>query len=290
MWISDLFMERVIGNKIWSLFCPDKCPGLSDCHSDAYRELYLKYENEGKFNKQINARDLWIKILDSQVETGTPYILYKDAANNKSNQKNLGTIKSSNLCVAPETLVLTREGHLRIDNFKNQEVEVWNGKEFSKTIVKQTGSNQELIKITFSNGELLECTPYHKFYINDEYHIKEPIILEAKDLKEDMRIYKFNMPVIDDMHMATDFKYPYTHGLFCAEGTYETHGDEKIRQCNYIKCEGQDYCMRHIYQKEDPPDSKEDKKAQLVNKRLSVCICLLIKENPALPMHFIFDG
>ena len=98
LWISDLFMERVMGNRIWSLFCPDKCPGLSDCHSDAYRELYLKYESEGKFNKQINARDLWIKILDSQVETGTPYILYKDAANNKSNQKNLGTIKSSNLC------------------------------------------------------------------------------------------------------------------------------------------------------------------------------------------------
>jgi len=98
LWISDLFMERVMGNKVWSLFCPDKCPGLSDCHSEAYRELYSKYENEGKFNKQINARDLWIKILDSQMETGTPYILYKDAANTKSNQKNLGTIKSSNLC------------------------------------------------------------------------------------------------------------------------------------------------------------------------------------------------
>lgn len=98
LWISDLFMERVMGNKVWSLFCPDKCPGLSDCHSEAYRELYLKYEDEGKFNKQINARDLWIKILDSQMETGTPYLLYKDAANNKSNQKNLGTIKSSNLC------------------------------------------------------------------------------------------------------------------------------------------------------------------------------------------------
>jgi ribonucleotide reductase alpha subunit len=98
LWISDLFMERVMGNKVWSLFCPDKCPGLSDCHSEAFRELYLKYEDEGKFNKQINARDLWIKILDSQMETGTPYLLYKDAANAKSNQKNLGTIKSSNLC------------------------------------------------------------------------------------------------------------------------------------------------------------------------------------------------
>jgi ribonucleotide reductase alpha subunit len=98
LWISDLFMERVTGNKVWSLFCPDKCPGLSDCHSEAFRELYLKYEDEGKYNKQINARDLWIKILDSQMETGTPYLLYKDAANAKSNQKNLGTIKSSNLC------------------------------------------------------------------------------------------------------------------------------------------------------------------------------------------------
>ena len=98
LWISDLFMERVMGNKVWSLFCPDKCPGLSDCHSEAFRELYLKYEDEGKYNKQINARDLWIKILDSQMETGTPYLLYKDAANAKSNQKNLGTIKSSNLC------------------------------------------------------------------------------------------------------------------------------------------------------------------------------------------------
>ncbi len=98
LWLSDLFMERVMGNKIWSLFCPDKCPGLSDCYGDEYRKLYLKYENEGRFNKQIDARGLWIKILDSQMETGTPYLLYKDAANSKSNQKNLGTIKSSNLC------------------------------------------------------------------------------------------------------------------------------------------------------------------------------------------------
>lgn len=98
LWLSDVFMERVIGNKTWSLFCPDKCPGLSDCYGEDYRKLYLKYESEGLYNKQINARDLWIKILDSQMETGTPYLLYKDAANNKSNQKNLGTIKSSNLC------------------------------------------------------------------------------------------------------------------------------------------------------------------------------------------------
>ena len=98
IWASDLFMERVMGNKVWSLFCPDKCPGLSDAYGDKYRKLYIKYEEEEKYNKQLNARDLWLKILDAQMETGTPYILYKDACNEKSNQKNLGTIKSSNLC------------------------------------------------------------------------------------------------------------------------------------------------------------------------------------------------
>jgi ribonucleoside-diphosphate reductase alpha chain len=98
LWISDLFMERVKENAKWSLLCPHECPGLSDVYGDKFKELYEKYESEGKARKTINARDLWFKILDSQMETGTPYILYKDAANSKSNQQNLGTIKSSNLC------------------------------------------------------------------------------------------------------------------------------------------------------------------------------------------------
>ena len=98
LWVSDLFMERVKSNKHWSLMCPDKCPGLSDVYGDDFVKLYEKYENEGRYNKQINAQDLWFKILESQIEQGVPYILYKDAANKKSNQKNLGTIKSSNLC------------------------------------------------------------------------------------------------------------------------------------------------------------------------------------------------
>ena len=98
LWVSDLFMERVKNNGKWSLMCPHECPGLSDVYSDKFVELYEKYECEGKIRKSVNARDLWFKILDAQMETGTPYLLYKDAANQKSNQKNLGTIKSSNLC------------------------------------------------------------------------------------------------------------------------------------------------------------------------------------------------
>ncbi|MEO6175512.1 MAG: ribonucleoside-diphosphate reductase subunit alpha [Flavobacterium circumlabens] len=98
MWIPDLFMKRVQEDSTWTLMCPNECPGLSEVHSEEFDALYLRYEAEGKGRKTIKAREIWEKILESQVETGLPYMLYKDAANRKSNQKNLGTIRSSNLC------------------------------------------------------------------------------------------------------------------------------------------------------------------------------------------------
>ncbi len=98
IWIPDLFMKRVENNEMWSLFCPNEAPGLADCYGEEFERLYEKYEHEGKYRKQVKAQDIWFEILEAQIETGTPYILYKDAANKKSNQKNLGTIKSSNLC------------------------------------------------------------------------------------------------------------------------------------------------------------------------------------------------
>ncbi|MXV50847.1 ribonucleoside-diphosphate reductase subunit alpha [Pedobacter sp. HMF7647] len=98
LWVSDLFMKRVEEDGQWSLFCPHEAPGLADCHGEEFVELYERYEREGKARKTIKAQELWFAILDAQIETGTPYLLYKDAANSKSNQQNLGTIKSSNLC------------------------------------------------------------------------------------------------------------------------------------------------------------------------------------------------
>lgn len=98
LWVSDLFMKRVEANGEWSLFCPHEAPGLHECFGEEFEALYEKYEKEGRARKTIKAQELWFAILDSQVETGTPYLLYKDAANSKSNQQNLGTIKSSNLC------------------------------------------------------------------------------------------------------------------------------------------------------------------------------------------------
>ena len=98
LWIPDLFMERIKADGQWTLMCPDECPGLSDVYGDAFVELYTKYEKEGRGRTTMKARDLWFQVLDAQMETGTPYLVYKDAANKKSNQQNVGTIKSSNLC------------------------------------------------------------------------------------------------------------------------------------------------------------------------------------------------
>ncbi|MFN5773610.1 ribonucleoside-diphosphate reductase subunit alpha [Flavobacterium sp.] len=114
MWISDLFMQRVENDGEWTLMCPNECPGLYDTYGEKFEELYTSYELAGKGRKTIRARELWEKILESQIETGTPYMLYKDAANRKSNQKNLGTIRSSNLCT--EILEYTSEDEIAVCN------------------------------------------------------------------------------------------------------------------------------------------------------------------------------
>ena len=97
LWISDLFMKRVEADGMWSLFCPHECPGMAETYGAEFEALYTKYEAEGKAKKVVRAQDLWFAVLESQIETGSPYMLYKDSINEKSNQKNLGTIKSSNL-------------------------------------------------------------------------------------------------------------------------------------------------------------------------------------------------
>lgn len=126
MWVPDLFMKRVEENGDWTLMCPNECPGLSDAYGPDFEALYTKYETEGRGRKTIKAQDVWFKILESQIETGTPYMVYKDAANLKSNQKNLGTIKSSNLCTeileytAPDEVAVCNLGSIALPKFVNQ--------------------------------------------------------------------------------------------------------------------------------------------------------------------------
>ncbi|CAH0560591.1 unnamed protein product [Brassicogethes aeneus] len=145
MWIPDLFMKRVENNSNWSLMCPHQCPGLSDCWGDEFEKLYEKYEKEGRYSEQIPAQKLWRAIIASQVETGTPYMLYKDSCNKKSNQQNLGTIKSSNLCTeiieytSPEEVAVCNLASIAVNMFVKQDTKEYDFeklKEITKVVAK----------------------------------------------------------------------------------------------------------------------------------------------------------
>ena len=155
LWVSDLFMERVKNNKKWSLMCPNECPGLSDVYGEQFVDLYQKYELEGKIRKSMNARDLWFKVLDAQMETGTPYILYKDACNKKSNQQNLGTIKSSNLCTEileysddTETAVCNLAS-IALPSFVNEETKQFDYNKLHEVTKVATNNLNKVIDINF---------------------------------------------------------------------------------------------------------------------------------------------
>jgi ribonucleoside-diphosphate reductase alpha chain len=244
LWVPDLFMERVSEkNGKWSLMCPHECPGLSDAYGDEFKRLYEKYESEGKARHTIDARDLWFAILDAQMETGTPYLVYKDASNKKSNQKNIGTIKSSNLCVAPETLILTDKGHIEIQTLVNQDVNIWNGEEWSNVTVRKTGENQDLINVYTDDGSKLTCTPYHKFYIQQNYSNNSIEQIEAQNLKPNDKIIKCDFPILDGTEC---FPYAYTHGFFCGDGTYSNKSDNEESLCKFKALRGHHFCKRHL--------------------------------------------
>lgn len=245
LWIPDLFMERVKENGLWSLFCPHTAPRLSDVYGDEYVKLYTKYESEKRYTKQIKAQELWFAICTAQIETGTPYMLYKDSINKKSNQKNVGTIKSSNLCVAPDTMILTEDGYFPIKELKDKTTKIWNGTEFSETTIYKTGENQKLLTIKTNNGMDLKCTEYHKFHIETGSRPADKSItkiIDAKDLKPNMNIIRYNLPILKNN--VQTMKYAYTHGLFCADGTYNKVKNSKYSQC-LSKQVCNNLCMRH---------------------------------------------
>lgn len=224
LWIPDLFMERLkesikTGKPVmWSLMCPNECKGLPDVYGDEFKHLYESYEKQKKYRKQIPIVSLWNLIVSTQIETGKPYIMYKDHVNRKCNQNNCGTIKSSNLCVAGNTKILTKVGYQEIRELAGRNVEVWNGSEWSLAPVAQTGTNQKLLKVTTDDGCSLECTPYHRFRVLSKSRQREgTCIKEASELKPNDMLIKCDYPIVDG---TEPIKYPYTHGLFCADGSY----------------------------------------------------------------------
>jgi ribonucleoside-diphosphate reductase alpha chain len=219
LWIPDLFMKRVEEDGMWSLMCPNECPGLVTAYGDEFEKLYTQYEAEKKYKKQVKAVDLFYHIMECQIETGMPYMLFKDHVNNKSNQKNIGAIRCSNLCVDGETKIFTDQGYLPIKHIENKKVNVWNGQEWSDVTVRKTGENKNLVRVTLSNGAFIDCTPEHKFYLQKSYHSTIPVEVTAIDLKNNDNLIKWDLPDAITFKNEEEFKYPYTHGFFCGDGT-----------------------------------------------------------------------
>lgn len=218
MWMNDLFMERVESDGIWSLMSPSESKGLDEVYGDDFKELYEKYENEGKFVGQIKARSLWEKITTSQIETGTPYMLYKDSANNKSNQKNLGTIKSSNLCITGDQRVVTNKGYLTAKELHdtNEELTLFNGDvEVKSSKMKLRGEQEDVYKITLENGMEHKVTSYHGIPVDKGRGKIERV--ECKDL-----VVGDKIPVQKNKGLfgKKDFvKEAYLLGVYQSDGT-----------------------------------------------------------------------
>ena len=188
LWTNDIFMERVDLDESWSLMCPHECPGLNESYGDDFRELYTRYESEGRFKKVVKAREVWEKVLESQIETGVPYVLYKDSINNKSNQSNIGIVKSSNLCLDGNTMVNCKvngvESELtmiQLDKlFKyGNKIEVLSRNIDSCVdewcIVENSGMTNmdaETIKITDDNGNFIICTEDHQIWTQNRGYIR----------------------------------------------------------------------------------------------------------------------
>ena len=209
--VNDIFMKRVESDGVWSLMCPSICLDLLNKYGDEFTNIYERYEAQGKYLRQIRARDLWFKIMETQIESGVPYIVFKDAVNYKSNQINIGVINGSNLCVSGNTYILTSTGYHKIKRLRNKKVSVWNTEIFSEVTIKKTGSGQKLMRIEFSNGSILKCTPYHKFCLVDR-------ISPASDLVVGDKLMASLYPIIREG--LTDFTDAYTHGFFSVEGSY----------------------------------------------------------------------
>merc|ERR1719225_1277692 len=155
LWIPDLFMKRVEENGMWSLMCPHQCPGLSDCWGDEFEKLYTQYEKEGRYMKQVKAQKLWYAIIESQIETGTPYMLYKDSCNRKSNQQNLGTIKCSNLCTeiveysAPDEVAVCNLASIAVNAFVDKEKRTYDFEQLKRVAKVATKNLNKIIEVNF---------------------------------------------------------------------------------------------------------------------------------------------
>lgn len=246
LWIPDIFMERVRDDEMWSTFDPNRCGDLSDYTGDEYRKRYLELESKKMYSSQMPARQIWKAAMETNTDVGRLYICFADTANRLFMQKNLGVLKSSNLCVSPDTLILTENGYMNIKELaetNNGKHTIWNGFKLSKAQFAKTGVNKKLLKITFSDGVELKCTPEHKFALFHSYDRPSDYIEStAKNLAVGDKLMKHDFPVLK--YGDSDYNYPYTHGFFCGDGTIAYHPTTSVT-CSHLVNQGSPYCGHH---------------------------------------------
>ncbi len=224
LWIPDLFMQKVEANEEWALFCPNEAPGLADCYGDDFVRLYNKYVKEGKQRRMVKAQDLWFEILESQMETGTPYMMYKDAANKKSNEKNLGVIKSSNLCTeiieysAPDEVAVCNLASLSLPKF----------------VIDGTFDHQKLYDVTYTATKNLNKVIDRNYYPVEEAKTSNmrhrPIGLGVQGLADAFLLLRMpfeseeakalNKDIFETMYFAS---MTASKDLAIKDGAYETY-------------------------------------------------------------------
>ncbi len=235
--IPDLFYELLTESistgedKIWYTFCPHdilmsgKKP-LHETWGDEFKKLYYEYVELG-LGTPISLKSIWDLLLRSQPESGKPYVFNWDNANKSNNQKHLGIITGSNLCVSKDTQILTRDGYICIGELENENVDMWNGSQWSNVLVRKTGENQKLLRVITNSGYELDCTDYHKFYIQKGYSKgtgeKKLEILEvrAKDLKIGDKLIKFDLPLIEG---SLTLNNAYENGFYTGDGCLTLQG------------------------------------------------------------------
>ena len=216
MCFTKLFAEKAAKNEDWTLFSYYDAPDLYDAMSKTdgtFEKLYNKYLKEGKGRKTVKARELLRKSLIEGFSVGRIYQTNLHEMNYQTPFKE--GIKLSNLCVAPETQILTRSGYETISELEGEEVEVWNGEQWSKTVIVKTGENQKLLTIKTSSNQELSCTVYHKFYVQQSYSKSSIVEKRAYELKVGDKLVKFDLPVIEG---EVELPYAYTNGFYTGDG------------------------------------------------------------------------
>ena len=229
--VPDVTFHLAKNNDFMYLFSPydvERVEGkpFADC---SVTGNYEKWVEDDRITKtKVKARDFFRTLSELQFESGYPYVLFEDTANKFHTMGHVGKINMSNLCVAPETKVLTDEGYKEIEKLAGSHANVWNGEKFSRSFVDKTGEDRRLITIDFDNGASLDVTEYHKFYVKSGYGNRKVVEVRAGELKPGDMLEKFDFPVVDSPD-APDFPHAYTAGLHTAEGTYGRRGDALLR-------------------------------------------------------------